>query len=359
MLTQASGAAIALLEGDLMRCRARAGATAPDLGAPLDTQSGLSGECVRGGITLVCDDTENDARVNLDVCRYLGIRSIAVLPISVEGDTVGVFEAFSSRPQAFSSNELAALESMRDLVISVIRPAPQSHNPAVAALNARVSQERLSPLAGLFDPEDDLMCELEQRPPASPQVDPQRRAFELIKTGNEVAAAAPAAAPFANPDPGDDLICEMETRTYVPAAPVAELEHAHPFSTFAPAPVHPAERPVSRKLIILGVIVALAGLIWLHWCNRAQSEAPNLPRAGAQAAAPLPAPLPQALLAAHWRDAGSLGFLTRARVTLSARQWSTNGTPASYSGVADMTFGLVLTPAPVTLTHPMIDTKLA
>ncbi|HEU5337063.1 MAG TPA: GAF domain-containing protein, partial [Terriglobales bacterium] len=336
MLTQASGAAIALLEGDVMRCRARAGATAPDLGAPLDTQSGLSGECVRGGITLLCDDTENDARVNLDVCRYLGIRSIAVLPISVEGGTVGVFEAFSSRPQAFSSNELAALESMRDLVISVIRPAPQSQNPAVAALNARASQERSSPLAGLFDPEDDLICELEQRAPAQPQADAARRTFELIKSGKDEAAAAPAApapVPFANPDPGDDLICEIETRSYAPLEPVAETGHAHPFSTFAPAPAHPPERPVSRKLIILGIVVALAGLMWLRWCNRAQSAAPNLPRAGTQAPSLSPAPLPRALFAAPRAKADSLAFLAGGRVRLIAPRMNTIGTPASYPGV--------------------------
>lgn len=298
MLTQSSGAAIALREGDVMRCRARAGATAPDLGAPLDTQSGLSGECVRSGLTLVCDDTENDARVNLDVCRYLGIRSIAVLPISVEDETVGVFEAFSSRARAFSSNELSALESMRDLVISVIRPAPQSQNAAASALAARAAQERPapSPLAPLFDPEDDLICELEQRLPAPPPVDPVRRAFELIKTGNEEAGAPPAAAPFVNPDPADDLICEIATRSYGSPAAAAEPEHAHPFSTFAPAAAHPSERPVSRKLIILGILVALAGLIWLHWCSRAQPGPANLPRAGAQALPPLqmPRPSPQA-----------------------------------------------------------------
>ncbi len=120
MLTLAGGAAIALREGDLMVCRARAGTTAPVLGAQFDTQSGLSGECVRTARTLVCDDTENDPRVNLDVCRYLGIRSIAVLPVCLERDVVGVFEVFSAHPGGFSGNEVATLESVRDLITSVI-----------------------------------------------------------------------------------------------------------------------------------------------------------------------------------------------------------------------------------------------
>lgn len=277
MLTQASGAAIALLQGSVMRCRARAGATAPDLGAPLDTQSGLSGECVRRGTTLVCDDTENDPRVNLDVCRYLGIRSIAVLPISVDGEVVGIFEAFSSRPKAFSGNEVAALESMRDLVVSVVRPAPRPESPAVSALSARVAQQKPAPTPVppvVSDPDDDLICEIEQRAPAKPQADPLQRALELIKTGDQE-AAAPAAMAFANPDPGDDLICEIELRSYGPPGTGADSEQAHAFSSFAPAPAQPAERPVSRKLIVVGIIVALAGLVSLRWCNRAQNAARN------------------------------------------------------------------------------------
>jgi len=152
MLTLASGAAIALREGELMLCRARAGEAAPALGAHLDTQSGLSGECVRTANILVCRDTESDPRVNLDVCRYLGIRSIAVLPICLGREVVGVFEAFSSHPGAFSANEVAALESMRDLVISVLRPEPQPEAPS-ALLGTSLTEDGL-PLTPLRRPEN-------------------------------------------------------------------------------------------------------------------------------------------------------------------------------------------------------------
>ena len=48
-LTGASGAAIALRKGDEMVCRARAGRTAPDLGVRLQSNSGISADCVRTG----------------------------------------------------------------------------------------------------------------------------------------------------------------------------------------------------------------------------------------------------------------------------------------------------------------------
>ena len=48
-LTGASGAAIALRKGDEMVCRARAGRNAPDLGVRLQSDSGISADCVRTG----------------------------------------------------------------------------------------------------------------------------------------------------------------------------------------------------------------------------------------------------------------------------------------------------------------------
>jgi putative methionine-R-sulfoxide reductase with GAF domain len=279
MLTLASGAAIALRQDEQLVCRARAGNMAPALGARLEVQSGLSGECVRSASTLVCADTESDARVNLDVCRYLGIRSMAVLPISLGREVVGVFEVFSPQPGAFTGNEVAALESMRDLVISVIRPGPQAESAATSALAERAAEEEpaaagLRP-AAIPDPEDDLICEIEQRAPVKPESIPQARAFQLIKAESQQFPAPTPRVPtlFANPDPEDDLICEIEMR---PVGPTAPLPHpAHAMRGFAPAPPTLPEHTVSRKLIVAGVVVALAGLIWLRWCNRAPHAAGN------------------------------------------------------------------------------------
>src|SRR3954464_7122201 len=62
-ITGASGAAIALRRGDTMICCASAGSSAPELGAHLQIDSGLSAESVRTRKTLRCDDAENDPRV--------------------------------------------------------------------------------------------------------------------------------------------------------------------------------------------------------------------------------------------------------------------------------------------------------
>src|ERR1700746_1532035 len=62
-ITGATGAAIALLDGEVMVCKATAGTSAPSVGTQLQVNSGLSGESVRTQQTLVCEDASTDTRV--------------------------------------------------------------------------------------------------------------------------------------------------------------------------------------------------------------------------------------------------------------------------------------------------------
>src|SRR5258705_9842664 len=72
-ITGASGAAIALRQSETMICCASSGASAPELGAHLQIDSGLSAESVKTRQVLHCDDAENDPRVNRESCRALSI----------------------------------------------------------------------------------------------------------------------------------------------------------------------------------------------------------------------------------------------------------------------------------------------
>src|SRR5260221_2664381 len=90
-LTGATGAAIALRRGNEIVCRARTGRTAPDIGVRLQTDSGLSAECVRTGEVLLCNDAESNPRVDWASCRRMGVRSILVAPLRHFRRTLGVF----------------------------------------------------------------------------------------------------------------------------------------------------------------------------------------------------------------------------------------------------------------------------
>ena len=119
-LTGATGAAIALRKGDEIVCRARAGRTAPDLGVRLQTDSGLSAECVRRGEILLCHDAESNPRVDLASCRRLGARSILVAPLRYFRRTLGVFEVLSSAPYAFDHRDIATMQLLASMMVAAI-----------------------------------------------------------------------------------------------------------------------------------------------------------------------------------------------------------------------------------------------
>jgi hypothetical protein len=135
-ITGASGAAIALRRGEHndMLCRASAGSNAPELGALLSMEYGLSGESVRTRQTMLCDDAESDPRVNREGCRQLGIASVVVMPIVSDDQVLGVFELFAGKPRAFEERDIAALQRLSEMVETAVKHA-------VAAQTARAVEE--------------------------------------------------------------------------------------------------------------------------------------------------------------------------------------------------------------------------
>ncbi len=110
LATGATGAAIVLDRDGEFVCRASAGATAPELGVRLDTETGLSGACVKTRQIQRCDDAQTDPRADMDASRSLGVRSVMILPLVRNNKLAGVFEVFSSRPAAFGERDQRTLE---------------------------------------------------------------------------------------------------------------------------------------------------------------------------------------------------------------------------------------------------------
>lgn len=139
-ITGASGAAIALRRGlhNDMLCRASIGTNAPELGALLSMEYGLSGESVRTRQVLRCDDAERDPRVNREGCRQLGIAAVVVMPIVSEQQVLGVFELFSGKPHVFEQRDISALQRLGEMVETAVKHAaavqtvPEAEKPAGA-----------------------------------------------------------------------------------------------------------------------------------------------------------------------------------------------------------------------------------
>jgi TonB family protein len=137
--TGASGAALALRKEDAVVCLARAGEMAPPLGSRLDDRSGMSGECLRTGQALRCEDTDTDGRVDGAACRALGLRALAVAPVKNGEQVVGILEVFSARPAAFTERHMDVLRQLAELVLEDSgadpneKPTPASQHTASPA----------------------------------------------------------------------------------------------------------------------------------------------------------------------------------------------------------------------------------
>jgi hypothetical protein len=127
VLTRSTGAAIALGHKEAMICLASVGANAPTLGSRLDVRTGFSGECVRTAKAQRCDNSDTDSRVDAEICRQLGVRSILAAPITFAGEVVGLLEAFSSESFAFHDGDLVVLENLAETILEIrssLNPLP-------------------------------------------------------------------------------------------------------------------------------------------------------------------------------------------------------------------------------------------
>src|SRR5208337_3011682 len=143
LFTGASGAALALLTDGKMVCRARAGEPAPQLGAPVDAKQGLSGECVRNGLLVSCEDTENDPRIDPEVCRALGIGSLMATPIVSDFRVVGLLEIFSPHSRNFTKVHETVLDRLVEMIPKTHREKrqPESIQPEATQPETAVTPE--------------------------------------------------------------------------------------------------------------------------------------------------------------------------------------------------------------------------
>jgi TonB family protein len=117
-LTGSVGTAIALKTNNEIVCRASVG-QAPAVGAVLQSGHGLSGECVLTGRLVRCDDTDVDNRVNPQVCRELGFRSVLIVPITLEDKAIGLVELLAVDAHHFTEDDVLFLNEVAAIVLEL------------------------------------------------------------------------------------------------------------------------------------------------------------------------------------------------------------------------------------------------
>jgi putative methionine-R-sulfoxide reductase with GAF domain len=194
-ITGASGAAVALRQGESMVCCASAGTSAPELGAHLQIDSGLSAESVRTRKILICEDAENDPRVNRESCRTFGIASVVVMPLVRGEEVYGVFELLSGRPRAFEERDYVALNRLAEMIQTAVEHADAARRAERELGQPEVASPTPSATSGIFaSPHSETV---ETSLTAAETTDAKTGATVLSAPHNIVSEPAMSAAPGA------------------------------------------------------------------------------------------------------------------------------------------------------------------
>jgi WD40 repeat protein len=117
----ASGAVVAVRDPEGIRCVASTG-EAPAVGSRLQSDSAFTRQCIEAGEVVLCEDTENDSRIQPSIAKSLHFRSAVAVPIQAQGSVVGVIEVFSSQPSAIYPTGVAALRRIANLFAPIVAP---------------------------------------------------------------------------------------------------------------------------------------------------------------------------------------------------------------------------------------------
>ena len=282
-LTGATGAAVAMPRDGVVVCVGRSGETAPELGDRLNVDSGISGECLRTGMIMRCDDASRDFHVDAEVCRQLGLQSIAVVPLRGQYGRVGVLEAFSTESYAFTEDKMEVLGRLAGLAEAAWARGAVTESPAVVTgvEAGQAEPDQIETRADESDPVDPGLVEpglvepglVEPSlvEPGLVEPDPIESHFESRQDTSEFAGVAEAL-----PEP---------SRSTVAAVPLAEVRGVL-------ATIQHRGPSVSRKwrfAILAAVSVLAVALLsvygWKVWYGASIASRTSRPRAGNQVSA--------------------------------------------------------------------------
>lgn len=120
------------------------------VGTRVEMARSLSGLSIRTGQVLRSDDTEDDARVDLEACRRHFVRSLVCVPLVRADDTIGVLAVNAPEPHVFDDEDVLTLTEIASFISVAIGSALELHRVS-AELVALGLDHRAGP-AGVPEP---------------------------------------------------------------------------------------------------------------------------------------------------------------------------------------------------------------
>lgn len=115
-VANATGVAIALFKGHQLVYRAGSGSAADYVGRHVMATLSVPADTTGGREILRVEDVETDTRIQAEICRQFGAKSLLILLIYHEQSVAGVLEVFFSEAHAFQDCEVRAYRLMAGLI---------------------------------------------------------------------------------------------------------------------------------------------------------------------------------------------------------------------------------------------------
>jgi hypothetical protein len=115
-MTEASGAAVGILNGNDLEYLAATGSASRALGTRAPFDLSLAAECLRTGLILRCPESDRDNRLKLDLCGPLHIQSLIAVPIMFETRAVGVLELHFAQANGFHEEDVCTCHLLAALL---------------------------------------------------------------------------------------------------------------------------------------------------------------------------------------------------------------------------------------------------
>ncbi|HEX7962048.1 MAG TPA: TonB family protein, partial [Terriglobales bacterium] len=207
------------------------------------------------------DDTDVDTRVNPQVCRELGVRSVLIVPITLEGQSIGLVELLAVDAHHFTEDDVLFVNEVATVVLELngLHVPRKELEPAASDLD----------LLAKFDVKD-LMSALEQ---------------EMEEE------SAPAIMPEINDAVLMERLAFIRNDGLVPAVETDILVTVRPTPAARPSKSDAASISKNVRWILVAALVAIVAIgAWL-WRVRQLPAVPGRSPAGPTLSQPVSAPV--------------------------------------------------------------------
>ena len=154
-MTNATGAAISIIERKTARYRAVAGRSTPTSGSIVPLEKAMFAPCLRTGEVFRCKNASAESLLDADECKRRGIQSLIAVPVFYDGGVAGGLELYYSSPSAFSEQNVHTCQLMAGLVAeALVREEEAAWKKSLASERAAMLEalEKLQPnLAALVE----------------------------------------------------------------------------------------------------------------------------------------------------------------------------------------------------------------